>query len=827
MSIVAFGVLVFVTLLMLAAVAVPLARYLGLPVTLVIAAFGLTHGVFTTVAGFAPLGGILDTYDSWFVDQLGLDSDSLIFLFLPPLLFEMALAVNVRRLTEELGVVIVMAVLAVIVATLIIGGALSATAPVGLIAALMFGAAVATTDPGAVISTFREIGAPKRLLTILEGESLLNDAAAIAIFALLLSLLRAEIEPSLGSFVLLFCYSFGTGAAIGLGIAYAASFIYPWLARSNVAECSLTLVVAYGAFLVAEVGAGASGVVAVVFAGLATGSTGFLQMGPGNWPTVRAVWTQIGFWSNALIMIIATSLVPGLIAEQGWYLVPLALLVYAGAAAARAIILFGLLPAMAWMGLTAPIGWRQSLLLVWGGVRGSVTLVLAISLADLSVLDETAGLLGALAALYTLMTIFLNASTLAWLAGLLRLNELSPSDIALREQIVAGARERVQNVVRNLARARDLEPEALATVEAAVGGGRSAAEVAREGRKIPFGERLVNGLKIISGQESRLIRRAFDEGAIGPRAASALRLDADRITDAALIGGRDGYQEAATAALGVSARHRLAIRVQRWFQIDRPLRGMIEIHFTKLLESERIVRELRAFSQTTVAPMIGEDAAENLIALLTVRHKAIETEIEAISSQYPSYAIDLEKTLVARAAIRRERQQYLKIFNDGVIGQELYDELVTSLDRRERIVARPPRLDLMLTPIVLLGRVPLFAELDTAQRRRLAEGMRTRFTSPGEVILAQGQRGTEVFFVASGAVDVQAPERNLTLGTGSFFGEITLIRPLHRRRSRVLSRGHCRLLVLHRRHYLRIAKDDATIREIIEQAAKRQMNDLF
>ena len=170
----------------------------------------------------------------------------------------------------------------------------------------------------------------------------------------------------------------------------------------------------------------------------------------------------------------------------------------------------------------------QSYLVIWGGVRGSVTLVLAISIADMSVLGEDARMLAAIAASYTLATIFLNASTLAWLTRKLGLISSQSTDMALREKIIAGALERVRTVVRDLVRARHLEPDALLAVEAALGAQQeqvvAQAEAQAGGERIPFGERLRLGLTIISGQETRLIRQAFEDGAIGPRAAGYVAL---------------------------------------------------------------------------------------------------------------------------------------------------------------------------------------------------------------------------------------------------------------------------------------------------------------
>jgi len=819
MTITAAGLVLLIALLGLAALAVPLARWVGLPVTVLFASLGLVYGFTTTIFSLDPLGGVLDSYDLWFVEQLALDSQSMLYLFLPPLLFDMAIVINVRRLLDDVALVVVMAVVAVAMATAAVGVLLWLVSPIGLVACLLLGAAVATTDPGAVISTFREIGAPKRLLVILEGESLLNDAAAIAIFGLLIGLLRHEVELSATTFLIDFLYTFGSGALVGAVVALTAGALYPLLVRSTVAEASITVCVAYGAFIAAEQLVGGSGVVAVVFAGLLTGSAGFLRMGPGNWATVKLVWTQIGFWANALIMILATSLVPGLLAELGWRVGLLVVPIYAGAALARAAVLFALVPLLARLRLAAPIQKKQSILVCWGGVRGSVTLVLAISIASMSALGENAKTLAALAASYTLATIFLNAATLAWLTQRLGLNQLSASDMALREKIVAGSLQRVRKLVGNIARARDIEAEVLAAVEAALGqqADRMAAHAGEE--RVPFGERLRIGLTIASGQEMRLIRRAFEEGAIGPRAASLLRLNAERIADAARTGGREKYELEAKKALEPSFSYRVALWLHRRLRLDRPLRGAIELHFACLLESERIVRDLRRFMDETVTPMIDEDAARNVSALLADRHEAIEAEIEAISVQYPVYASQLERTLVTRALIRNEFRQFRRLHNDGVIELELYDDLIAELNRRERDAARPPRLDLTLTPLALLERVSLFSELDKDQRRRLARALRTRLAAPGEIILKDGDRSTDVFFIVSGAVEVQSGGQPKILGSGEIFGEAALTNPYRRREGDVISRGHSRLLVLTHRNIDRLGRRDGSIAALIRSAA--------
>ena len=192
MHIVVFALSALCVIFVIVALAVPLAKAARLPLPVVLATIGLTLAIVSWVTGFELAGTALDTYDLWFVQSLALNSHSLLLIFLPPLLFEMSLGVNVRRLTDDIWTVFVMAVLAVVVATVTVALVVWACSPLTLIACLLLGAAISTTDPAAVVTTFREIGAPRRLMVILEGESLLNDAAAITLFTLLISIAKAE-----------------------------------------------------------------------------------------------------------------------------------------------------------------------------------------------------------------------------------------------------------------------------------------------------------------------------------------------------------------------------------------------------------------------------------------------------------------------------------------------------------------------------------------------------------------------------------------------------------------------------------------------------------
>ena len=158
----------------------PLAARLRLPYSVILAMLGILIGAGATFFLHTPL---TDAFNPVAETILGfpIRSNVFLYLFLPTLLFQATLGMNLRRIVDDWVPILVLAVVAVLVATLFVGYALSWVSTLPLAGCLLIGAIISTTDPSAVISIFRSIAAPSRLVRIIEGESLLNDAAAIAL----------------------------------------------------------------------------------------------------------------------------------------------------------------------------------------------------------------------------------------------------------------------------------------------------------------------------------------------------------------------------------------------------------------------------------------------------------------------------------------------------------------------------------------------------------------------------------------------------------------------------------------------------------------------
>lgn len=804
---------------------VPLADRVQLPFPTVVAITGLALGTGSVVTGVTPVSLVLDAYDAWFFSALFLDSQDILFVFLPPLLFEMSLAVNVRRLLEDLPTVILMAVVAVITATAFVGGALYAVSGLGLIACLLLGATISTTDPAAVVTTFRGLGAPRRLLVILEGESLLNDAAAIALFSILLASLTASQEVGPGAVAWGFLYAFGGGSVVGVALGYLAARLYPLLRGSAVAEMSLTVALAYGAFLVAEIGLGASGIVAVVLAGLTTAVVGSIRMGPRNWPRVTAVWGQMGFWANALILLIAALLAPRLLTELQPFELGLLIAVVVGAFAARAVVLFGLLPALNLVvGRTPAMTTAQKTLIWWGGVRGAVTLVLTLSLTETSALSEQErSILGALGCGFVFFTLLVNAGSLAPVTRWLGLDRLSKGDQTLRRRIVAGTMNDALHQVTRIAEEREIDTETLHDLQRRYGARVYQMGMRAGDRQAPFGVRLRLGLTILANQERRIVRRQFEQGVIGPVTTLALRATADGLADATRLDGRDGYEQTMATLLEFPHLFRLALGLQRCVRLSLPLARMLARRFDILFETETVLRELCQFNTDDLPQLIGEDASANLAQLLDKRLALVRQHLEALELQYPHYASKLRNAFLQRAGLRWEEARYDRLFKEGIVGPELHRVLIDGARRLIEASRKMPALDVGLDSQALISAVPLFSELSRRDKRWIKRRLRALLAAPGDSVIRTGERGNEMYFIASGVLEVRGIGEPVRLRTGDFFGELAILGPTRRRNADVVALGFCRLLVLRRRDFSKLLARNAELATHIRAAAELRL----
>ena len=405
------------------------AERVRLPVTVVLALVGFAASwVSSSLGVVSPLQG--EVFE-----------EVVVFLFLPVLIFEAAYGLSTRAFFRNLGPILVLAIPAVLVAALFVGLALTWLVGIPLLPALLFGALISATDPVAVVAIFRELGVPSRLLTLVEGESLLNDGVAIVLFTILLGAALGD-ELSLAGSVLEFFRVFGGGVLVGAVVGLVAAFALPWLGR--LAAAALSVAVAYGGFLSADELFGVSGVMATVASGLVL--SGFAPSRAAE--AVREMWEEfweaLGYIANGLLfLLIGLAIDPALIvANLGVILLTTVIVLLARAAAV--IPLVSVLERLSGI---PRVGIRNEAVMVWGGLRGGVALALALALPEELAQRE---LFIAMTGGVVLATLLLNATTIGLLVHHLKLDEPSRTEQFLasgaRLSGVQAARERLDEL---------------------------------------------------------------------------------------------------------------------------------------------------------------------------------------------------------------------------------------------------------------------------------------------------------------------------------------------------------------------------------------------
>jgi CPA1 family monovalent cation:H+ antiporter len=189
-----------------------------------------------------------------------------------------------------------------------------------------------------------------------------------------------------------------------------------------------------------------------------------------------------------------------------------------------------------------------------------------------------------------------------------------------------------------------------------------------------------------------------------------------------------------------------------------------------------------------------------------------------MGAQYPAYAALLEERFLRRVALRRESLEYQELFDERVIGPELHGVLQRDLQAARSAVGRRPAMDLGLEIRALLSRVPLFTTLDRRQLGAVARLLKPRFAIPDERLIAVGEPGDSMYFIASGVVEVLAAGQRFLLTQGDFFGEMALLRD-QTRQADVNALSYCQLLVLDRKDFDALLRHSPAIRQLIDRAA--------
>lgn len=354
-------------------------RFIKLPVTIGTMLISIVLSVIMVVLGHTgQLGQGIE--ERWLAIVRSIEfGKTLLVGMLGFLLFAGALAINLEDLLPRKWEVLLLATVGTALSTALVGGAAYGIVrwlgmDIDLLHCLIFGALISPTDPIAVLGIMRASGVPKGLETLISGESLFNDGVGVVLFVTLLGVAEGGTSPSVGAGASYFLREFGGGALLGLALGWAAFLVLRSIDDYHV-EVLVTLSLVTGGYSLASA-LHTSGPIAMVVAGLLIGNHGRrFAMSERTRQHLDTFWELIDQILNSLLFVLIG--LELLIVTLSRPAVAAGLLMIPAILTARLIAVGAplfLLPAR------SQYGGRALAIMTWGGLRGGISVALALSL---------------------------------------------------------------------------------------------------------------------------------------------------------------------------------------------------------------------------------------------------------------------------------------------------------------------------------------------------------------------------------------------------------------------------------------------------------------
>ena len=358
------GIEFLVWLLIAAAIIAMLAKRLRIPYTVALVVGGLLLGA-VRIPLLSPLQS--GNRPDW------LTPDVILILFLPALVFEGSVQLDLRELLRNSVPLLLLANAGVLLASFATGYLVHWLIGLPVLVALLFGSIISATDPISVLAIFKNLKVNKRLSLIIEGESLLNDGTAVVLFGIVFGAVVAE-KLSVPRGVLQYLLAVVGGAILGSALGYVASRITGAVDDPQI-EITLSTILAYGSYLLAF-HLHLSGVIATASAGLILGNFGSKTgMSVRTRTAMESFWEYVSFVMNSLVFLLIGLEIHVRQLLQNWTLVTLAV---AAMLVGRVLSVYLLIPLS--NRFSEKLSFRWQSVIVWGGLRGALALALALSL---------------------------------------------------------------------------------------------------------------------------------------------------------------------------------------------------------------------------------------------------------------------------------------------------------------------------------------------------------------------------------------------------------------------------------------------------------------
>jgi CPA1 family monovalent cation:H+ antiporter len=810
-----------IILLLIAAAIHALTKRLRLPYSVILVLVGIALASLAEGSGeFFPL-----------LKQLAISPDLILYVFLPTLIFESSLNLDSRQLRQNIAPIATLAIPGLLISTTLIGFIVHWATPIPLLPALLLGAILSATDPVAVMALFKQLGAPQRLGVLVEGESLFNDATSIVLSRILIGVIAAgtldssTLNNGLLDFIVLFFGGLLSGVVLGGLTAYLLGLVE----SDSPLEITLTTVLAYASFLLAEELLGVSGVMATVGAGLTLGGWGRVKISPPVRIYLDHFWEQMAFIANALIFLML-----GLRVELQalWESLDLLPWVVIAMLLARAVIIYGLMPLIGRLPGSKPVSFAYQSVMFWGGLRGAIAIAIVLSLPHFEYAETFVALvMGAV-----LFTLLIQGITIEPLMKYFRLDQPPLADrLALLERDLVANKQAEQRVSHLLSGglfsaplARRLQQQCRESIQQA----QQQISILRESEMDQSHEIAMLYLRALS-EEKSFYDRMYAEGHLSEGAyrelavVLILQIDAIRFHGAFEHVHSHRMRRRLEKALYQLLEHspRLSPFGER-LRMKRIIRNYEDVwgHYQG---SGRVIRYLSELQQLESIP---QQVIEEVLGHYRKWHGFARKQLDLVSENFPEMVNSMQERLGRRTVLLAELEATETQMENGMLPKGLGEAQIAQLNHQLNLLRGETIEKLKLDPLQLLQKVPLFMQLESTVLAELETMVHPHTLEAGSTIIEQGDSGDSLFLIARGVVRVthlvDGEEHELgTLMAGDFFGEMALMHHVSREAT-IRCASPCMLYELKSEDFDCFMKAQPEITEVLRQTANLRRKSL-
>lgn len=753
-------------------------RKTPLPYTVLLLLIGLGLGAIDRFGLLEGFGGLLSDSIKWGGQ---IDPHVILFVFLPTLVFEAAYAMEVHVFKKTAVNATLLAVPGIVIAMYLTGFIVLGITRSGLglqnwswEMALMFGAVISATDPVAVVALLKELGAGKKLATLIEGESMLNDGTAIVLFMVFFLGITGDAGDT-SPVVQFFKVSLG-GVLLGVAIGYVA---ISWVRRvfnDALVEISVIIATSYVIFFMAEQVLHVSGVLGLVGFGLLMAGIGKTRVSPEVQHFLHEFWELAAFIANTLIFIIVGVVIAQRIKFVSGDIIVL-LIIYLGITLVRAIVIGVHYPFMRKIGYGMNL--KDAAIALHGALRGAVGLALALVVAGVDskyIAQDIKDQFLFLTAGIVTITLLFNAITIKWLVRKLKITQIAPAKAKMLHAANLYLHESTINSVERIRKDKFMGKANWEAVQSYLPSKPESLEL--DNLKV---EGIAELRRRILEKEKSSYWSQFSEGMIGAVAVQKLSESIDVILDAGgtiSLAQRKDLEEQWNAPkwllrmqsiplLNTIARRLFFERLADSYDIARAfLEAQNEA--TKLLDSLMRSADPNDDAEARNLEEIEAEINENTIEGMTF--------LRNLRKSYPEIYQAIATRQAIRSVLNFEQHTLERLEKTGRIDASEAAKIMLDIEHRMKRLTQSPPTAQLPEALEVFKNIDWMAKVEPDVMYSLVEIASSRMYAVNETIIKEGQPGNSLYFISRGTVKVQMGHTVVSLlGPGDLFGEMSII----------------------------------------------------